>query len=348
MMAAVSVKSPGCRSCTAKSISASCSVPNPFCRLSRRTPGTAPAARIAAERRRCRSRRYFCSALPGNANLETGNRLRQGAALFHEIGSADRYGTSAGMVSSLVWNARQAEQGARTAKGGRGAPTGTRYQYPGSGPEGQQRPGHSKITRAAALLEQWGVTDELDHVAQALFGLEQDGAAGQRRAVPERLGQRPGMVLPGKRYSYSGQPLSKSPSASQIRARLLRVSAQSGLSRNASSKRASRLVEPAHVLQCQAQVIQPLHVLRIQTQGLLIRSRGLGQLPRIGKRNAEVIVGIGRGGLQPDGRDRLRRHPGTTWPATAQMPEGCKPGAGLELNRFAKAGNGFVQLSLRG
>jgi hypothetical protein len=43
--------------------------------------------------------------------------------------------------------------------------------------------------RAAVLLDQRRVADELNGVAQALLGMEQDRAAGERGAVPERLAE---------------------------------------------------------------------------------------------------------------------------------------------------------------
>ena len=49
---------------------------------------------------------------------------------------------------------------------------------------------------ADALLDQGGVAHELEHVAHPLLCLKQDGAAGARRAVPQRLRKRREPPLP--------------------------------------------------------------------------------------------------------------------------------------------------------
>src|SRR5579862_1873136 len=43
------------------------------------------------------------------------------------------------------------------------------------------------VTLAAG--HQWYVANELDGITEALFGIEQKGASGQRAAVPRRLGE---------------------------------------------------------------------------------------------------------------------------------------------------------------
>ena len=42
---------------------------------------------------------------------------------------------------------------------------------------------------AAALLDQRGVADELEHIAQSLLGMEQDRSSLQGGAIPERLAE---------------------------------------------------------------------------------------------------------------------------------------------------------------
>jgi len=48
---------------------------------------------------------------------------------------------------------------------------------------------HLHHQRAAPLTDQRGVADHLERVPQPLLGVQQDGALGQRRAVPQRRGQ---------------------------------------------------------------------------------------------------------------------------------------------------------------
>ena len=68
--------------------------------------------------------------------------------------------------------------------------------------------GHSKKTVRAAFLDEGGVTNELERVAQPLFGVQQDRAVGEGLSLPARL--RPGTSVRAsgvrKRISYSGQP----------------------------------------------------------------------------------------------------------------------------------------------
>jgi hypothetical protein len=56
-----------------------------------------------------------------------------------------------------------------------------------AGDERDQRPAHLEHELAAARRDQRDVAQELDGVAEALLGMQQDGLAGERLAAPLRL-----------------------------------------------------------------------------------------------------------------------------------------------------------------
>ena len=157
--------------------------------------------------------------------------------MLHQIGVGKNIGDVRGYrVQRGLEEPRQAEQGSVHVEGAAAAtPPALARQCRDTRPSSQQGRGTFEDDPRPALLDQHRVANELNRVAKALFGMQQDRAAGQGTAIPARLREVRGTILPCQRNSYSGQPFSRSPSASQARARFLRALGKSGFNSRARS-----------------------------------------------------------------------------------------------------------------
>ena len=150
-------------------------------------------------------------ALPGDADLESVDRA---SSLPPVLDQRDRRADRGlgGMVASVVPKIPgRLNSGAWTSKSGSGVPWAITASMPGQ--RGQERgatavAGHDH--RAAPLLDQRRIADELDRVAQSLLGVQQDGpsARGSRPRAAGARGEGKSFALPAP--FDSGHPFEQS------------------------------------------------------------------------------------------------------------------------------------------
>src|SRR5262249_33127967 len=126
-------------------------------------------------------------AVPGDANLETRVGTEPVAPGLHEFGLGVEIG-------DLGWHAlqggseesRQAQQGGVDVVLRQGFSLGHQPLDAGAAPqEADQGWLAGQDDTAAALVDQRGVPDELQRIAQSLLGMDQDGSPVQGGAVPK-------------------------------------------------------------------------------------------------------------------------------------------------------------------
>ena len=161
--------------------------PEPFCRLSRWTPGTSARGANWSEGDGAEAIQLILGiALPGDADLETADGAELAGAkvpsigLGEQVGDIGRHRRQGGPEEP-----RQAQQGDVEVELGEGVSLGhqpprCRSCRPGAHQRRLARHDHP----AAALLHQGGVPEELEGIAQPLLGVDQDGPPVQGGAVP--------------------------------------------------------------------------------------------------------------------------------------------------------------------
>src|SRR5271157_38575 len=144
------------------------------------------------------------------------------------------------------------------------------------------------------LLDEWGIADELQGIAQALLGEQQDGLALEARAIPERLtkrGRRKAPVLPAP--LVFGPPAfeitPKEPDLGQIQMRrgVVRFEAHGLLVAGHCLRQLSLLRKRP------SKVAMRFGIVRFEAQGLLVAGYRLRQPSLLRKRHSKVAMRIG-------------------------------------------------------
>jgi hypothetical protein len=211
------------------------------------------------------------AALPGDADLEAGTGGQLPAPAFDQGGIGAEVGDGGGDGTQVgAEDQRQAQQRRVDVERRQGVALGRQAVDARAGPQQpEQRPLAGDDDGQAALLDEGGVADELQGVAQALLGVQQDRLTQERSAVPAQLREGPrGQLLAAPALLVLG------PAALEV----------------APQQPEQRAVDVG------------LAGVRVQPQGLLVASQGLVELPQLLQHQAQAVVG--RGLLRPP-PDRL-------------------------------------------
>jgi hypothetical protein len=154
--------------------------------------------------------------------------------------------------------------------------------------------------RGAAAFQLACEAHEQEHVAQALLGIEQDALAGDRPAVPRRLGEigcrRFGQAL----ARFIGGEARRQLAAHQERNGELDPGAPIvGMERQRAAEAADGFVEPAEIAQAECEVEEALGIVAVERDRLEVMFHRLVEPVGGAQRIAEIgmqrgIVGIGR------------------------------------------------------
>ena len=202
------------------------------------------------------------------------------------------------MVSSVVFRIPGSD---RAGRGRRKRAAVPRRNDPVDAGTGSQQPGQAGRTFAEhgadALFDERGEADELDGIAQALFGMQQNGAMWKAISPPERLREMPdawfhllGLPAPLVILPALGEIAHQQQSVCQIVVRLGMI----GLLLDRLSIAAYRLREFPLVFQDIAEIAIGVGIIGLQTHGLLEAADRLVEAALIAQGNAEVVVRRGK------------------------------------------------------
>ena len=276
-------------------------------------------------------------ALPGNADLETRERGQFPPPALDEVRLSEQVGNRGGnRCHGGAEDPRQAHQRRLNVEGWqRLALSDDPVDSRTAAQQADQRRRALEDDRAAALLHQRGVADEVHHVAQPLLGVQEDRPAFQGRAVPERLCEgsprSPGVldapapfVLGPAALEVAAQQCEKGKAVmgfgvvglqteGQVQTRLGLVQAGHfredvgqvdvrrdivGVEAKGLLKAGERLLRAALVAQPQTQVVDRRGAVGFKGKSLTDAGQRLVQLPLLLQHHAERIVRLGKVGLE--------------------------------------------------
>jgi hypothetical protein len=241
------------------------------------------------------------TALPGDADCEAGHRPQSFTPPAQQARLGRQVGNSRGDV--VVGGAEQGGQAQqRTLYGevGQRLTAGHQAIDPGEAAQQRQQAGAGlDQDDAAPRLHEGSVAEELQGVAQSLFGVEQDGLAVQTRAIPAWLGE-------GTRREFGGlpAPLVLGPAALVVAGLQIGHGAVgmglgvAGTQPQGLGKGGLGGVKVGAFAQGDAQVVEGFGVGGVQTQGGAEDVEGLVEQSFLTESEAEVVVGLGIVGLE--------------------------------------------------
>ena len=192
------------------------------------------------------------------------------------------------------WQAQQ--RGVEIEGGQAGPPCGNPADARGAGEKGGQGLGAAEEDFTAALRHQRGVTDELNDVAVALLGMQQNAPPPQLAPIPERLGKRPGGR--GEVFEFPAPFIFLPPAlplalGQQGGAKLPMGLGMGRLEAQDLFATGYRRVEIEFLLVKKALVDQGVGMVWAQGQCLAISGHGLDGPAEVLQNQAEVVMGVG-------------------------------------------------------